>query len=83
VSRRLSQLRRAHPSSEACGSSLNFPKNCLAYDGVKLWATIYLGRGIFATFDPAKDAWEISNGLQSLREEFGAFRLPAARKIWR
>ena len=32
----------------------------LAFDGEKLWATIYLGRGIFATFDPATDAWQIS-----------------------
>ena len=62
----------------------------LAYDGEKLWATIYLGRGIFATFDPAKDVWEISKEVQqhvAIKTVAGSFESPggacfAAGKLW-
>ena len=62
----------------------------LAYDGEKLWATIYLGRGIFATFDPATDAWQISTEIQqhaAIKAVAGSFESPggacfAAGKLW-
>jgi streptogramin lyase len=62
----------------------------LAYDGEKLWATIYLGRGIFATFDPATDTWQISREIQqhaAIKAVAGSFESPggicfAAGKLW-
>jgi hypothetical protein len=62
----------------------------LAYDGEKLWAMIYLGRGIFATFDPTSDAWQISTKIQqhaAIKSVAGSFESPggacfAAGKLW-
>jgi hypothetical protein len=62
----------------------------LAYDGERFWATIYHGRGTFATFDPAADAWQISREIQqhtAIKAVAGSFESPggacfAAGKLW-
>jgi len=37
----------------------------LAYDGQKLWFSIYLGRGQYATLAPRTLEWQISNDQKS------------------
>jgi hypothetical protein len=61
-----------------------------AYDGEKFWATIYLGRGSYATLDPATLTWKSNNDdLHSsvIRNVAGAFASPggvcfAKDKLW-
>ena len=53
----------------------------LAYDGENLWATIYLGRGRYATFNPATAVWKISDSDQqhtAIKLVAGAFESPGA-----
>lgn len=62
----------------------------LAYDGEKLWATIYLGRGQYATLDPSTLQWTISDEKkqhQAISKVAGAFASPGALcfvngKLW-
>lgn len=62
----------------------------LSYDGQKLWATIYLGRGQYATLDPATLEWQISRDIRhgaAIRDVAGAFGSPGANcfvngKLW-
>ena len=62
----------------------------LSYDGRKIWATVYLGRGQYATFDPATLEWHVSREVKELRaiaEVSGAFASPGALsfvngKLW-
>lgn len=62
----------------------------LAYDGEKLWLTIYLGRGRYATFDPLTNSWKISERSeqhQAIKQVAGAFESPgalcfASGKLW-
>jgi hypothetical protein len=52
-----------------------------SYDGQKFWATVYLGRGQYATLDPATLEWQISNDHkrhQAIRDLSGAFGSPGA-----
>jgi len=52
----------------------------LAYDGEKLWATIYHGRGHYARLDPSTLKWEPSNDDEqhkAIRSVSGAFDSPA------
>ena len=61
-----------------------------AFDGEKFWATIYLGRGHYATFDPATLGWKVSDEEEHhtvIREVAGAFGSPggicfANGKLW-
>ena len=61
-----------------------------AYDGKKFWAAIYLGRGRYATLDPATLSWEASGDDEqhiAIREVSGAFGSPGAvcfadGKLW-
>lgn len=51
----------------------------LAYDGEKFWATIYLGRGRYATLDPATLNWETSQENEHYKvisSVAGAFESP-------
>jgi hypothetical protein len=51
----------------------------LAYDGEKLWATIYLGKGKYATFDPSTLNWSADDQLEHYRaisDVAGAFASP-------
>jgi streptogramin lyase len=53
----------------------------LAYDGKKLWATVYHGGGRYATFDPASSVWTISSDEQQHRaitKVSGSFSSPGA-----
>ena len=53
----------------------------LAYDGENLWATIYLGRGRYATYNPATAVWKISDSDQqhtAIKLVAGAFESPGA-----
>lgn len=62
----------------------------LAFDGEKLWAMIYLGRGRYATLAPSTLGWEVSDGEErhkAIREVSGAFQSPGAvcfanGKLW-
>ena len=62
----------------------------LAYDGEKLWATIYLGRGQYATLDPSTLVWKTSDDEKQHRAistVAGAFGSPGAvsfvnGKLW-
>lgn len=62
----------------------------LSYDGKKLWATIYLGKGQYATFDPAAFQWQVSSDAEQhsvIREISGPFGSPGANcfvngKLW-
>ena len=50
-----------------------------AYDGEKLWATIYLGRGRYATLDPLTLSWGSNNEIErykAVRSVAGAFGSP-------
>jgi hypothetical protein len=52
-----------------------------AYDGKKLWATVYLGRGRYAILDPSTLLWEISSDEQQHRpiaKVSGSFESPGA-----
>ncbi len=61
-----------------------------AYDGEKFWATIYLGRGRYATLDPSTLGWEVNDGDEQrkvIREVSGRFGTPggicfAHGKLW-
>ena len=51
----------------------------LAYDGEKLWATIYLGRGVYATLEPSTLTWGSKNDHEQYRvisDVAGAFASP-------
>jgi hypothetical protein len=51
----------------------------LAYDGDKLWATIYLGRGQYAAFDPTTLIWSSNDEHEHYRvisDVAGAFASP-------
>ncbi len=53
----------------------------LAYDGEKLWATIYLGAGRYATLDPLTLNWTVNDDpehFRIIREVSGAFESPGA-----
>ena len=53
----------------------------LAYDGQKLWATVYLGRGRYATLDPSTLLWEISSEDRQhapIGKVSGSFQSPGA-----
>jgi hypothetical protein len=56
----------------------------LAYDGEKLWATIYLGRGRYATLDPSTLGWGTDNAnnandhYNAISSVAGAFESPGA-----
>ena len=53
----------------------------LAYDGEKLWAAIYHGRGRYATLDPSTLLWQTSSEAQqhrSIAKVSGAFESPGA-----
>lgn len=53
----------------------------LAYDGEKLWATIYLGRGRYATLDPSTLSWGANNENEHYKvisRVSGAFESPGA-----
>jgi hypothetical protein len=53
----------------------------LAYDGENLWASIYLGRGHYATFNPATAVWKVSDSDQqhsAIKLVAGAFESPGA-----
>ena len=62
----------------------------LVYDGEKLWAIIYHGQGLYATFDPVTYAWTASYNheqLQTIRQVSGNFESPgglcfANGKLW-
>lgn len=62
----------------------------LAYDGEKLWATIYQGQGRYATLNPATLKWEIgaaNESRQALSKVAGAFASPGGicfvdGKLW-
>lgn len=50
-----------------------------AYDGEKFWATIYHGRGRYATLNPSTLTWEINNELghhTAIKTIAGAFESP-------
>ena len=52
-----------------------------AYDGEKFWATVYLGRGRYATLDPWTLSWKLSDEEvphKAIREVSGAFESPGA-----
>jgi hypothetical protein len=52
-----------------------------SYDGQKFWATIYQGRGQYATLDPATLEWQVSRDVkqhQVIRDVAGAFGSPGA-----
>ena len=52
-----------------------------SYDGKKFWATIYLGRGQFATLDPATLEWQINRDPKHqlvIRDVAGPFGSPGA-----
>jgi hypothetical protein len=61
-----------------------------SYDGQKIWATIYLGRGQYATLDPVTLEWKVSREAKEHRaiaEASGAFGSPGAvcfvnGKLW-
>lgn len=61
-----------------------------AYDGEKFWATVYLGRGRYATLDPATLHWSVSNDDQqhkAISDVAGLYRSPGAiafvnRNLW-
>lgn len=51
----------------------------LAYDGERFWATIYHGRGRYATLDPSTLSWELNNENEHynvIRNVAGAFESP-------
>jgi hypothetical protein len=62
----------------------------LAHDGERLWATIYLGKGRYATLDPSTLSWESKDDYQRYRvigSVAGAFQSPggicfAKDKLW-
>ncbi|HEV2883852.1 MAG TPA: hypothetical protein VGW36_03285 [Pyrinomonadaceae bacterium] len=62
----------------------------LAYDGEKLWMTIYLGRGRYAMFDPSNDRWKVSERSEqhdAIKQVAGSFESPgslcfAGDKLW-
>jgi len=62
----------------------------LAYDGEKLWTSIYLSRGRYATLDPATLEWKLSNEEnhhKAISEVSGAFQAGGALcfvngKLW-
>jgi streptogramin lyase len=62
----------------------------LTYDGQKLWATIYLGHGRYATLDPSTLLWNVSNEKKehnAISKVSGAFESPGAvcfanGKLW-
>lgn len=62
----------------------------LAYDGEKLWAAIYLGRGYFATLDPSTLTWKIGDEKKqhdAISAVAGSFASPGAfsfvnGKLW-
>lgn len=52
-----------------------------AYDGEKFWATVYLGRGRYATLDPATLLWKINHEEQqhtAISKVSGLFQTPGA-----
>ena len=61
-----------------------------AYDGEKLWATIYLGRGQYATLDPSTLKWTISDEKkqhEAIMKVTGSFGSPGGLcfvngKLW-
>src|SRR5688500_14728572 len=61
-----------------------------SYDGRKFWATIYHGRGRYATLDPVTLEWQVSRDAKQHRaisEVSGAFGSPGAAcfvngKLW-
>ncbi|HEX5832413.1 MAG TPA: hypothetical protein VFY34_01085 [Pyrinomonadaceae bacterium] len=61
-----------------------------AYDGEKFWATVYHGRGRYATLDPSTLLWTINNDAEQHRtisDVSGLFQSPAAlcfinRELW-
>ena len=61
-----------------------------AYDGRKFWATVYLGRGRYATLDPATLLWTVVTDDQqrkAISEVAGRFESPGAiafvkRDLW-
>lgn len=61
-----------------------------AYDGEKLWATVYLGRGSYATLNPSTLEWTISEkeiAHRAIGEVAGAFQSPGSisfinGKLW-
>lgn len=62
----------------------------LSYDGQKLWAPVYLGRGQFATLDPVTLEWHVSREPKqhaAIRDVSGPFGSPGAScfvngKLW-
>lgn len=53
----------------------------LAYDGEKLWATIYLGQGAYAIYYPSTQSWQVSEEgerQRAIRDVAGAFQSPGA-----
>ena len=62
----------------------------LAYDGEKLWATIYLGRGEYATLNPTTLEWKVSDERkqhEAISKVAGSFASPGAvcfvnGKLW-
>jgi streptogramin lyase len=53
----------------------------LAYDGEKIWATVYLGSGRYASLNPQTLAWEVSRDHsqhKAIAEVSGAFASPGA-----
>lgn len=62
----------------------------LAFDGEKLWATVYLGNGRYATLDPATLTWQpefASNHHKAIAKVAGEFASPggicfANGKMW-
>lgn len=62
----------------------------LAYDGNKLWATIYLGRGSYATLDPSTLSWGSNHEIEHYKvisKVAGAFQSPggicfAEDRLW-
>src|SRR5689334_4268690 len=53
----------------------------LTYDGQKLWTSIYLSHGRYATLDPVTLEWKLSNEEkqhQAIREVSGAFQAGGA-----
>ena len=61
-----------------------------AYDGEKFWASIYLGRGRYATLNPSTLLWKVSDDEEhhkAIRKVSGAFGTPGAisfqdGKLW-
>jgi hypothetical protein len=61
-----------------------------AYDGEKFWATVYHGRGRYATLDPSTLLWNVSKDQQQhkvISDVSGAFQSPGAlsfvnRQLW-